>query len=542
MKDLLQKYLGALILVGAMVFAVVQVVRNQLSYEASDVTTIKICHWQLEAGFRASLDQLIKDYETHYYATHGEKIRVLQVPISERGYRQYVNTGLIGGTAPDIIEKGMAKGASEPAYVARYFLPLGAYLKEPNPYNQGTALEGVPWADTFFDGMQGAYDRNLLDYYFIPFSMFTMRIYYNKELFEKVIGPGNPPKTYQEFLDVCKRVRDYADKTSEIVVPIAGSKAQGGYFSNLYGAPFMFELIRQVDENQDGNADVFETYRGYKNKVWSFQSPRLVASWDCLVEIAKNFQDGWLAAQRDDALFMFIQQRALMIASGSWDASSIIQQAGDNFTVGIFDFPMPTDHPVYSKYVKGPASEASIGGGIPWSITKQSRHADLCIDFLRFCTTKDNNERFDSNINWLPVVRGAALNERLKPFKPRVEGFSGQFKTDISTASKLISAGARWPLLAGKISTEEFGRRVQEVYEKTAVEGYEAELEKLRRNNRNLDRILASIMLRAQVDPANSTGRLNEKILQLLQSSQTFGHQYAVNQAALQAEQQKAED
>ena len=105
-KSIHSKYLGAAILAGSMVYAVVTVIYNDLTYDAPDVTTIRICHWQLEAGFREALQALIDDYEKVVRERTGEKVKILQVPISERAYKQYVNTGLIGDMAPDIIEKG----------------------------------------------------------------------------------------------------------------------------------------------------------------------------------------------------------------------------------------------------------------------------------------------------------------------------------------------------------------------------------------------------------------------------------------------------
>ena len=91
----LQNGLGWVILVGAMLYSIVSVVYNHLAYDAPDVTTVRICHWQLEAGFRDALQDLIDDYEVQYEERTGEKVRILQLPISERGYRQFVNTGLI---------------------------------------------------------------------------------------------------------------------------------------------------------------------------------------------------------------------------------------------------------------------------------------------------------------------------------------------------------------------------------------------------------------------------------------------------------------
>ncbi len=525
-KTFLSKYLGAAILAGAMLYAIATVIYNDMSYDSPDVTTIRICHWQLEAGFREALQLLIDDYETLAQSRTGEKVRILQVPISERAYQQYVNTGLIGDMAPDIIEKGKAKTTEDPSYVARFFMPLSEYVVKPNPYNKGTPLEGVAWKDTFFDGMQGAYDQQLLDYFYIPFSMFTIRIYYNKTLYREILKRDDPPTSYHDFMDVCARIKAHAAETGAPLVPIAASKAQGTYFSIKYEVPFFSELATRCDMDFDGHASYYETYFGLRKGLWDFDSPALLASAHCLMDIADNFPDGWLAALRDDALFMFAQNRAVMIASGSWDAQSIIDQTKDYFDLGVFGFPMPTEHPEYGKYVKGPASEAGSRGGIPWSINKKTPHADLCLDFLQYCTTAAGNERFNSRITWLPVIRGVPLaDEKLRAFKPILHGYTGHFDYRISTAMSLLAQGNRWTLYAGQMTPEENAQQLREMYDRTAESGYLKRLDNLRRTNRNMERVVAAKIALRECVP-ELAAEMDRKLVQLDHASQSIHHNY----------------
>jgi raffinose/stachyose/melibiose transport system substrate-binding protein len=513
-------YAGLFVLTGAMVFAGGRVFYNHLTYEAPDITTVRLCHWQLESGFREALQLLIDEYEAAYRERTGKRVRILQIPVSERGYRQFVNTGLIGGTAPDIIEKGKAKTATDPSYVARFYLPLAEYIAEPNPYNAGTPLEGQPWSETFVDGMSSCYDYGLGDYYYIPFSMFTMRIYYNKDLFRKATGRSEPPAGYEQFLEACRKIRAYGHEQGQAIAPIAGSRFQIWMFQINFERAFHYVLIDAADENADSNADRLETYRAYLQGKWNFYAPPLQAGWTCMAEIARNFQNGWLAAQRDDAVFMFAQERAAMYASGSWDASSIVRQVGDRFEVGVMDFPLPTDHPVYRKFVLGHRSEADSRGGIPWAINARTKHADLCIDFLRFCTTRAHNERFNNSITWIPVVRGARLSERLRPFTPRIKGFYGVFDYQASSAVRVIGEGNRWTVYTGGITPDEYARRLTEVYERTARDGYLETLDRTRRRGRDLQRILASLQVQALHAAPAKRAALDDKALHVLHSVQ----------------------
>ncbi len=521
MKEKISSYLGFGILAAAVIYTVVTVFLNHLTYEASDVTTINVCHWQLETGFREAFQKLIDKYEKIYFEKHGKKIKIVQLAIGERGYRQYVNTTIIGGTAPDIIEKAYAKLAEEPSYIARFFVPLSRYVSEPNPYNEGTEFEGVPWRETFFDGLMSCYNRTLLDYYKIPFSMFTIRIYYNKDLYKKIIGTDVPPKTYQELLDVWAAIKEYANKTGAPIVPIAGSKEQSEMFRWKFLPTFFYTLNKKCDYDYNGAVDRYEAWRAFKEKKWDFSSPQLVYSWECMSDIARNFQDGWVAAQRDDAAFMFVQERAVMIASGSWDASSLIDQVEGVFKIGVFDFLIPTEHPVYKKYVKGQVSEATIGGGIPWSVTKQSRNKDICIDFLKFCTTKKNNEEFNKSISWLPVIKGCKLSDVLKPFKPEIRGFVGYFDYQISQEMRLRSQGDKWNLFSGRTTPKQYGDTLQEIFIRTGEDGYLDTLDNDQRNQRNLDRILSSYIFKwgAQTNK-DQAAATESRIIQLMSSVQ----------------------
>ena len=523
MKKFISKYLGAAILSGVIILTIATVFRNHLVYEAPDVTTINICHWQLETGFRKALQKLIDEYEKIYFNKHGKKIKIIQLPIGEKGYTLYVNTTIIGGTAPDIIEKAHAKIADEPAYIARFFVPLSRDLAEPNPYNEGTEFEGVPWRETFFDGLISCYNRTLLDYYKVPFSMFTIRLYYNKDLYKKIIGKDELPKTYEELLEVWSKIKEYARKTGKPIVPIAGSKVQSDIFGYKFLPTFFYTLNRKCDYDFNGDADRYEAWRAFKEKKWDFQAPQLISAWQCMSEMAQNFQDGWVAAQRDDAAFMFVQGRSVMIASGSWDASSLIDQVGDTFNVGVFDFLVPTDHPIYKKYVKGQVSEATTGGGIPWSITKQSKNKDICIDFLRFCTTKKNNEQFNKAITWLPIIKGCKLSEVLIPFKPEVRGFIGSFVFEISQEMRLRAQGDKWDLFSGRISPQQYGEVLQEIFIRTGEEGYLDTLDNDQRNGRNIDRVLSSYIYRWDEGTNQEEKAATEsKIIQLMSSVQ--GH------------------
>ena len=177
--------LGVLLLVGACGWSLLRVLSIQREINDPTVRTIRICHWQLESGYREGLQQVIDAYNALHAA---ERIRVIQVPVTEKVYAQWLNVNLIADNAPDIAEMGKAR-LVEGENAAKYFLPLGREILAPNPYNAPellvelkhrdpaliARLSTAPWRDTLIDGMQGGYLGDLQDYYAVPSSFFTQR-------------------------------------------------------------------------------------------------------------------------------------------------------------------------------------------------------------------------------------------------------------------------------------------------------------------------------------------------------------------------------
>ena len=56
---------------------------------------------------------------------------------------------------------------------------------------KGTALEGVPIAQTFKDGLRGSYVEELQEYVGVSLSLFGVRVFYNKTL-SGSLESGNP--------------------------------------------------------------------------------------------------------------------------------------------------------------------------------------------------------------------------------------------------------------------------------------------------------------------------------------------------------------
>ncbi|MES2308489.1 MAG: ABC transporter substrate-binding protein [Verrucomicrobiota bacterium] len=387
----------------------------------SNITTIRFSHWQLEAGVREAFDLLTQEYMKMH-----PNVRVIQEPVPEKVYTNWLITQLIGETAPDLIWIGQGMNDER---LARYFVPLTTYVNEPNPYNQGTDLEKIAWRDTYLDGMQGSYNQNLLEYYSASNAMHVVRLFYNQELLKKISGLDAPPNDYEAFIRLCDQIRDYSQKTGSAIIPIAGSQ----YNARMMLTPLFSTQMQKMIFSPSAFYSLRPEWSGglatdYWNKAWTLEAPEIRSGLQLMHEMGRNMQPGFLQLQREDATFYFVQQRAVMIASGSWDSSGIHQETKGLFHVGIAPLPIPSSQsPKFSKYVLGPVSEANLRAAGGFGIPRCSKSFEVALDFQRFTTSRMGNQIFVDRSGWLPVIRGVNIPEELKPFQPRLEGYPDAF-------------------------------------------------------------------------------------------------------------------
>ena len=452
-REILMNGMAAVFLAVSFVVSMIQINSVHEVYFDESKKNLRIAHWQLESGYRDALDHIIREYEK----LHPE-VAIHQVPITEKFYAQVVNTHLVGGTAPDLMEMGMSTMVSQDQYLQRYFEPMSGHVAKPNPYNAGTELEGVLWRETFIDGMRTAYRPSLQDYFGVPSSTFTQRIFYNRDLFRKVLGTDEPPQTFGQLLEVCRTIRQHAEQTGVLLVPIAGSKYNSPIFFERYQAAFLACYLSELDTNLDGGIGGMEMYAGLESGVFGWDSPPNQAAFGLIRDLSNHFQKGFMAVGREQAAFLFVQENAAMITSGSWDAESLFRQA--DFEVGIFDFPMPAGDEPYADQVRGRTSEASTGTGNAYGIHRYSRNKDVAIDFLQFLTSKAMNQQFNRDINWIPAVIGARPTKELEVFMPNPEGYTGTLYWFWGGRSRQVYDGGLTAFVQGEIGLDEFGKNV----------------------------------------------------------------------------------
>ncbi len=210
------------------IYHVIKIQSDQPDEEDGDRIVIRLAHFLSEENVMEAFNKLARDYEE----LHPE-VRIIIQSVPKRAYQQWLNTQQIGRTTPDLFqleERGNWTMAS------RFQEVLTSRVGEVNPYNAGTGMEGVPWRNTYTDGMEGGYFYSLLEFYGIPLTVETVRIFYNKDLFREATGSDAPPRNFQHWMEICAAIKEYARQKGEKIFPIAVTRedVKQNSFHNYY--------------------------------------------------------------------------------------------------------------------------------------------------------------------------------------------------------------------------------------------------------------------------------------------------------------------
>lgn len=326
LKNFNSNWIAVIILVGAFLVSAIRFyhIAGQSSPENNEdgANIIRVAHWQLEPGFREALQWGIDQYN-ELPKVQQAKIRVIQTPIPERIYSQFMNIHLISGTAPDIAVTG---GAIAEGNTGKFYSPIGTYSEAPNPYNAddfqvadlpqdiSKFLKSQPWRDTFFDGMQGGFSPNLGDYYGVPICTFGgPRLFYNLTMLKEVkafalntarqrptpawltnvwkndsqprgylpeargiawLNTEELPQTLGQLLLYCEAVQAYAVAHGiKSLAPISASNYELNDIGNTYEPLFFYNLWERCTLEKGTPLGGLDAMTGFNRGAWDFNDP-----------------------------------------------------------------------------------------------------------------------------------------------------------------------------------------------------------------------------------------------------------------------------
>ncbi|OIO34777.1 MAG: hypothetical protein AUJ70_00335 [Candidatus Omnitrophica bacterium CG1_02_40_15] len=197
--------------------------------------------------------------------------------------------------------------------------------------------------------------------YGIPIDVNSMEIFYNKDLFKKAgLDPDYPPKTWDEFIEIGKKLRQAG------IQPFVSGFGEA-WLVGAFAASYEWNIF-----GQDG---ILATIRG---KI-PYTDPR----WIKILNIYKDMRDAGMFASgivtmvNKDAERVFATEKAAMALNGSWGVN-VYYQMNPNLNYGVI-LPPPMSDGKYPIKIWG-------GGGSSFNVNLKSPNKDKAIQFLRWIT------------------------------------------------------------------------------------------------------------------------------------------------------------
>lgn len=489
-----RSYFAVIVVAATFVWSAVSIVSHRSAGVPSDAIVIRLGHWQLEASVRQAIDKMAEEYREKV----NPKVYLIQDAIPEGTYGQWVSTQLMGGTAPDILQVGaMLPGNIWLSYYQRFFLPLGRYVERPNPHNKDTDFATVPLRKTYKDGMKTAYVDEMQEYMSIPLAQFGSRMFYNRDLLKKLTGMDTPPDEWRAFLKVCEIIRSKQGADGRNYIPIACSGYHFGMMGGLMWEPLTYRATEKADFNRDGSVGNDEQFVAFRTGRLDFDFLPYRARFKMIEELTPNFQSGYTGLTRDEAVFLFAQQKAVFMATGTWDARSLQEQASGEFEVGVMQYPFPSpDDPFYGPVAPARPRE-QVGTGFQFGIARSSQHPDVALDFLLFLASRAGNQELNQIIGWIPAIQGTETDPLLRAFEPNIIGIYPAMNFTLGGETVV-----RWNQLqalfqVGQISYQEFAKEYKPFYLERGLLDYMEQSRDWRRGMQRNETFLAGIRARA---------------------------------------------
>lgn len=198
-------------------------------------------------------------------------------------------------------------------------------------------------------------------------------IFYNQDLFEKA-GITETPETWDEFLEVCKTLKD------NDIQPMALDSTYAPFF-------FGYHLARTIGEET--------TTELATNGGWS-SNPGVAQAADDMIEFVKA---GYLADGAPDEYpasqnKMGIDQDVAMVVCANYVTSEVNKNTGSELNWGLFNYPA----------VEGGADATSAyAGANSIAITKYSENQQAAFDLALYITSGENDQKMADEAGQIPA-------------------------------------------------------------------------------------------------------------------------------------------
>jgi ABC-type glycerol-3-phosphate transport system substrate-binding protein len=369
-------------------------------------------------------------------------------------WNTWLNSQLIGGSAPDVVSILYVPAMEN--FRKGLVVNLKPYLDKPNAFDP----KKRSWMESYSSGLiNQSMDNTNGAVPSVPLATVAVKVFYNKELFNKA-GIKNPPKTYSELIEVSQKLQ-----AAGITPFIAPNKSPSDNVLNWLHRMFMDQMIEpllpQLDRDKSGIVEFNEIAAGVKSGIIDVEK----APWSESIALVKDFSKYWYPGfngmDKVTAMDLFIKQQGAMIMETGDNFRKIIENPDRKFDVAFFPFPYLTkkDSPlaVEKLYEMGGAPQQSFA--IPNSVKGEKLEA--AVNFLQFLSSEKGAALFADGFWWTPPIKDGALPEKLKGMF--IEGNTSSLRLMAPTTSQKLYQDHTMLgqlFLEGRVTAKEFNAQM----------------------------------------------------------------------------------
>lgn len=404
------------------------------SQKSSSKQTIKVWHWMTDR--EPAFQELAKKYEEKT----GIKVE-FELYAPSDAYSQKIRAAAQAGTLPDVFGVLGEKRDFAAFIKAGHILDLTSYMDQDNGLWKKRFFEKALAVNEFSEGNKYNVKSGI---YGVPLDIMTIQIVYNKELFKELgLNPNKPPVTFQEFLDIGKKIKQ-ANKQGMV---------------SGWGEMWMIDcLANNYAFNIMGKDKVLATISG--------EVPYTDPDWVKVISLFKDMQEsgvlynGIVTMINKTAEQLFANGRAVFAFNGSW-CVNVYKGMNPNLDYGVILPPKVSDK--YPMSIWG-------GAGSSFMINANSKIKDETIKFLQWLSDKDQQVYLSEATNNLPANKEsvAKIPAVLKQFASGIEFATHPSVWGVSEFSPVIEAFDKGiqSVIIGEKTPEQVASEVQKVKER----------------------------------------------------------------------------
>ena len=340
------------------------------------------------------------------------------------GNREALQPALDGGTQIDIFDEDIDRVNG---MYGKYLLDLEDLAKD-NDY-EATANAGL---------MAACRDAGGGTLKTIPYQPNVFAFFYNKDLFEQA-GITEEPKTWDEFKDVCQKLKD-AGITPMTMDDAYATCVIGYHLARLVGEDKVKEI---VTEGKWDDPAVLQMAQDIEELASNGYYSEMVGS------------NVWPAGQNTELAL----GTAAMYLNGSWLPNEVKEMAGPDFHWGCFAYPALTDG--------ANGIETNNFGAQVFGVNKDTKLAKEAFDLITFLTKGEYDQKLADETVGIPAdTTNTEWPAMVECAKPVIEQSTNRFTWACGVESNVdmtpVIKENFIKLMAGSITADEFVSSMQD--------------------------------------------------------------------------------